>query len=692
MKKTALSIIALSLIFSASCVSTVDYQNPGEKLERDGLQKKLTGIEHEKNTDKRSMYNHKNEISFLLDRGMLNHYAGNYAASNTDLQEAERLIEEAFTKSISDGFKAFTAKNPYKKEYIGEDFENIFTNVFGALNYYHLGKLEEAQVEVRRVNEKLVYIRDSYENLAARGRTSGGAFNIRDRTYYTNSALARYLSMLFWRGRGNDDSARIDAEEVTLAYTASPDIYYHSMPAEMVMKDSTCEELSIPGGMARINLLSFIGLSPVKSVVYSEFMEKKILARPFVAFDFRRSPVDRIEAVFDNGRRVNLSMLEDIGTVTQAVFQTRMGRIEDMKESLGWYAGPGYWIANDFSNKFKSKQKKEQAVDTRMGRYLPERAYVGGINLAPGTYCFSINYYNGDTLVESRRFGEVKAEEGKLNLIVDYNREYNLSRVPTELPAHIPDFAGRLPAPTGVSVYTRSASENVSYPATRWNEVPGAVVYYVYAKPEKFGNAYLIGRSIDDWGIAFDERTLEAEYKHNFTYYVIAAGRGGFSTPSDPAFGIAPEFPPPPPPEKKSGEPWIQAAELQDGIYDFIPNLLLYNRNLESFKGRPAHTLYRIVVRGKDFTVHFAGKPDSILGSVLWPSFGEYYTTVIRLRDLDKPDQAYYIPVERGKTQYGIYYRFEWVSGTRFALTVDSGYSTPEIILGEPDHELTDAW
>ena len=99
----------------------------------------------------RAIYNEKNAIQLFLDKGLLEHYAGNYAYSSEDLQNAERLIEEAYTKSISENFLSYII-NDNVKEYPGEDFEDIYLNVFNALNYYHRGNLEGALVEIRKLS------------------------------------------------------------------------------------------------------------------------------------------------------------------------------------------------------------------------------------------------------------------------------------------------------------------------------------------------------------------------------------------------------------------------------------------------------------------------------------------------------------------------------------------------------------
>ncbi|MCL1827297.1 MAG: hypothetical protein FWG20_04560, partial [Candidatus Cloacimonetes bacterium] len=291
------------------------------------------------------IYDKQNAVSLFLDKGQLEFYAGDYESSIASLLNAERLISEAYTKSISEGVASYIL-NDNTKEYPGEDFENIYVNVFGALNYYRLGDIEKALVEVRRVNEKLVYIRDNYEVLNARRSTQRADSIWGKRIHYTNSALARYLGMLFWRGIGNSDSARIDAEELTAAYEASPEIYYNPLPPELIMQDRSCEELSIPRGMARINVLSFTGLSPLKTPVNTNewryrtyYTYSNVLTDPFAGLLFRQSPVDKIEVVFDDGRTVNLSLLEDMGSVVQQVYQSRSAHIEDRKIALNLMTG-----------------------------------------------------------------------------------------------------------------------------------------------------------------------------------------------------------------------------------------------------------------------------------------------------------------------------------------------------------------
>lgn len=518
-------------------------------LETNNYAAAIAQIKKERDSDSRSAYGMKNTISFLMDCGLLAHYAGDYAASNTGLQEAERLIEEAFTKSISENFTALITSDVYKAEYAGEDFENIYVNIFSALNFYRMGDIDSAQVEIRKLNVKLPWIRDNYEAQKQRLLVKAGDRLLGEETYYTNSALARYLGMLFWRGQGNEDSARIEAQEISSAYTASPGIYSNPLPPELVMRNETCDELSVPDGMARLNLLCFTGLSPHKVAVNvnkstyrgsQDVYNSVVLSPPTTGLAFRNSPVDRIEAVFDDGRTASLSLLENMGKVTGQVFETRAARIRIIKELAGKLetaAGlvSGGWFLQQFmlmGAMFFSEEKidnilakENRQIDVRMSQYLPHSAYVGGINLSPGIHSFTVNYYSGYSLVRSRRFEGIKAEAEQLNLVQDLWLQYEETLPPMTLAAKLPDFPGRLPAPTGLSVeVTYVGDYKIS-----WNAVPDAIQYYIYTSPSLYNNSTIFSL---DYVTSNTSHTIMSIGDLRPFFRVLAVGSDGFGIPS----------------------------------------------------------------------------------------------------------------------------------------------------------------
>jgi len=155
----AFAALFLSCASASGVYRNIDnavYQNNFER----GIAEIVIGQEK-----KRPIYPEKNAVSLFLDKGLLEHYAGNYSSSSRDLENAERLIQEAFTKSITAGIASYIA-NDNLKEYPGEDYEDIYLNVFNALNYYHNHNIEEAMVEIRKItmsNGKLDLLSKKYE-------------------------------------------------------------------------------------------------------------------------------------------------------------------------------------------------------------------------------------------------------------------------------------------------------------------------------------------------------------------------------------------------------------------------------------------------------------------------------------------------------------------------------------------------
>jgi hypothetical protein len=384
--------------------------------------------------DRSSLYHSGNEILYFLDKGMLTHYAGFYGESSGLLETGEQAIEEAYTKSIVQELGTYLL-NDNVRDYAGEDYEDIYINSFNALNYYHRGDMEEALVEIRRMNNKVRNLADRYgvltSNLQRKALEESLAIppNPQAPSAFNDSALARYLGMLFYRGGGYGDDARIDGDYLRLVFANSPSLYPHPLPASLE------GELSIPPGMARLNLLAFAGLSPVKKANTLRLPIGKghyvKIALPELVY--RPSQISRIELVLDDGQRFPLELLEDIQTIAGETFKARQGVIYLKSVIRASLKGAGSAVFDSLAEKSEGDasllysllslgtqifaEVSEQA-DLRISRYFPARAYVGGITLDPGFYSFDIVYYgaSGRTLA-SFRHEAVPVQENRLNLV-----------------------------------------------------------------------------------------------------------------------------------------------------------------------------------------------------------------------------------------------------------------------------------
>jgi hypothetical protein len=251
--------VSTSVILISGCASTMTYKQQfvgiDEKLRTHNYEAALSQVRSAKN----SFYKQKDQVLYYLDLGMLSHLDGRWGDSNDALTRAERAIENAYTRSVSRA-TASVMLNDNTLEYVGEDYEDVYLNVFKSLNYVKLGAFDDAMVEVRRIGNKLNVLEDRHARMADgynRSEHRGKRFR-QGRNRFYDSALARYLSMLMYRANGQWDDARIDLDRIRDLWGRSPDIYSFRMPSLETVLDPC------PDGYAKLNVISFFGRSPDK--------------------------------------------------------------------------------------------------------------------------------------------------------------------------------------------------------------------------------------------------------------------------------------------------------------------------------------------------------------------------------------------------------------------------------------------
>ncbi|MFP3091142.1 hypothetical protein LQZ21_12535 [Treponema sp. TIM-1] len=431
MKKVLNGLFLISAVFFiASCAS-----NPYTKIDNAVAREDFAAGIETLEADKKDIYK-SDLILYYLDKGMLAHYARDFEESSRLLEEGERAIEAAFTKSLTQGIASYLV-NDQVRTYDGEDYEDIYSNVFNALNYYHRQDPEGALVEIRRMNNKLQALATKYGTLSSNLRQKvleEAEVNLSGEDYtgsteFSNSALARYLGALFYRGQGRADDARIDLEELRLAFAGAPQVYTYPIPS------SLGEELRVPPGMARLNVIGFSGLSPVKeqSTLRIPLLNYNYIKIALPVMVYRSSEVGRIEVLFDNQERFTLELLEDMEAVARETFKEHLKVIylksiiratakgvtavvfdeigrndEGLTGAVFGLLGLGTQIFTEIS----------ETADLRLSRYFPAKAYVGGITLRPGLYSFSVNYYNrGGRKIAAFRYDDVPVQANRLNLV-----------------------------------------------------------------------------------------------------------------------------------------------------------------------------------------------------------------------------------------------------------------------------------
>jgi hypothetical protein len=126
-----------------------------------------------------------------LDRGMLAFSAGEFREAIQAFEEAELIMDELYTISLSQEATTFVI-NDNTAPYRGEDFESVMVNLFLALSYANLSQIEEALVEARKVDSKLTAINLQYSDSQKNG--------------YQEDPFARLLmGILYEMGQTRDD-------------------------------------------------------------------------------------------------------------------------------------------------------------------------------------------------------------------------------------------------------------------------------------------------------------------------------------------------------------------------------------------------------------------------------------------------------------------------------------------------------
>jgi len=95
-------------------------------------------------------YKEKDRVLYALETGTIDYFQGDYDASVQSFSNAETYIDQFFSKSASQGVKAFLT-NDTQLAYNGEVYEDVYLNGFKSLSYLEMNEIDKALVEARRI-------------------------------------------------------------------------------------------------------------------------------------------------------------------------------------------------------------------------------------------------------------------------------------------------------------------------------------------------------------------------------------------------------------------------------------------------------------------------------------------------------------------------------------------------------------
>ncbi len=428
-------ILAASALLLAGCASLrtdkSQYAGTDRMLARGDYSEAIAKIEAAKEV----AYTRKDRVVYYLDVGMLYHWNGEYEKSNAMLEKAERGIEDNFTKSVSRSASSLVM-NDNVLAYAGEDYENIYLNAFKALNYLALGRNDDAFVEVRRIDNKLVLLESKYQKVARKMNEAEEAHETfaPGRNPFQESALGRYLGAMLYRQDHKWDDVRIDLEKIDKGWKLQPDIYTFPKP------DFSAMLKPVHPPKARLNVIAFNGLAPDKkadtfyihteenTVVFAgsseNYLGKQNLSDLSVlpwdgiseGYHFKiqlpemvrhPSKVARIEIAVEGMTDKDLQPLESLEnaaietfgiqkpliylkTITRAVVkglaaeQAKQEMTKNMDGGVAFFTRLAADLLVDTT----------ENADLRVSRFFPAKASIRELHLYEGTYDITINYYS----------------------------------------------------------------------------------------------------------------------------------------------------------------------------------------------------------------------------------------------------------------------------------------------------------
>lgn len=415
------------LLLGTGCASYTDLSTPLSYLFRNDFPRALQSLE----THAPRLLSAQGPIIVNYDLGMLSRLNKDYERSNTLLSESERLIREAYTKSITQNLASFIL-NDNTREYPGEEYEDLYLNLFKALNYLAMGQTESALVELSRSLEKQTQLQlkyEQYRNRIQRYADQNSVQGVNTATYatvFSTSALTNYLTYLVANSLRERSTAEFAKQQVQQAFSIQPTLYPFPIPSVL--------DRSLPDtGLARLHLVGFTGLIGQKEErwEYARLSRDNFFKIAYPVLVWRPSSVAVIRVKADDGTVTDLELIESIGRVASDTFRTK-SELQKLKSVVRAVAKSiGVALYDQYARKdnkvtageellsllLRVGQDLSERADIRSVHFLPSEAWVGAIDVKPGIHSFEVTFLDVNRrTITTRVLSNIEVKAGSLNL------------------------------------------------------------------------------------------------------------------------------------------------------------------------------------------------------------------------------------------------------------------------------------
>lgn len=195
MKRLFLLLVAALLLCSCANKSMTRYEALAPALKKGGFEGAIQKVKKEE----ADLYGSNSQFLYYFDLGTLQHYNRDFKESAKNLDKAEEIYGELYTRSVTNEAAAI-ATNDNVRPYRARPFEIVVLHELQILNYLAMGDLDGALVEVKRAQLALERL---YQ---------------KDNEKVNDNGFLRYLCALVYDLAGEGDDASIAYVNTVKAY------------------------------------------------------------------------------------------------------------------------------------------------------------------------------------------------------------------------------------------------------------------------------------------------------------------------------------------------------------------------------------------------------------------------------------------------------------------------------------------
>lgn len=195
MKRLLLLLAAALLLCSCANKSMTRYEALAPALEKDGFD----GAIHKVKKEEKDLYGSNSQFLYYFDLGTLHHYNRDFKESALNLDKAEEIYDDLYTRSVTNEAAAVVT-NDNVRPYRARPFEIVVLHELQILNYLAMGDVDGAMVEIKRAQLALERL---YQ---------------KDNEKVNDNGFLRYLCGLVYDLAGESDDAAISYVQAVKAF------------------------------------------------------------------------------------------------------------------------------------------------------------------------------------------------------------------------------------------------------------------------------------------------------------------------------------------------------------------------------------------------------------------------------------------------------------------------------------------